>query len=94
MSDTIELLEAIGRNASLRHASPDELDVHLAQAGASGALRAAASSADASRLTAELGPKTMYTPQSSQTFHEGDGVEEQEPEPLPSPDPDQPLPQS
>lgn len=92
MSDTIELLEAIGRDASFRHASPAEIESRLEQAGASRALKAAASSGDAERLAAEFGPRPMYAPQSTQTFHEGDGLEEEGgPQPLPSPDPE-PLP--
>jgi hypothetical protein len=93
MSDTIDLLEAIGRDASLRFATAGELDTRLGQAGASIALRAAALAGDASRLAMELGPKPMYAPQSSQTFHEGESPDEQEPQPLPSPDPDQLPPQ-
>lgn len=94
MSDTIELLEAIGRDASFRHASAEELESRLERAGASSALKAAASSGDATQLAAEFGPKPMYAPQSTQTFHEGDAPEEDGgPLPLPSPDPDQPPPQ-
>ncbi|HET6805427.1 MAG TPA: hypothetical protein VFH59_08320 [Frateuria sp.] len=89
MSDTIDLLEAIGRDASLRHAPAHELQQRLQEAGASGALKAAASSGDASRLAVEFGPKAMYSPQTSQTFHEDEGLGEEEgPPPLPSPDPD------
>ena len=95
MSDTIELLEAIGRDASLRHAPAGELGARLEQAHASGALKAAVASGDVSRLSMEFGAKTMYAPQTTQTFHEGDGLEEEsEPQPLPAPDPGQtsPLP--
>jgi hypothetical protein len=91
MSDTIELLEAIGRDASFRHASPEELKRLLERAEASEALKAAAESGDAARLSAEFGPKPMLVPQSTQTFHEGE--EPAEDEPLPSPDPDQLPPQ-
>lgn len=94
MSDTIELLEAIGRDASLRHAPAGELESRLEQAGASSALKAAASSGDVLQLAAEFGPKPMYVPQSTQTFHEGEAPDEEGgPQPLPSPDPDQPPPQ-
>jgi hypothetical protein len=68
MLDTIELLEAIGRDASLRHASTEELTNMLEQAQASVALTAAAASGDSSRLSEELGRKAMFTPQISQTF--------------------------
>jgi hypothetical protein len=38
MRDTIDLLEAIGRDARLRHASPDALAQALQAAGASAGL--------------------------------------------------------
>ncbi|HET6553555.1 MAG TPA: hypothetical protein VFG49_08460 [Dyella sp.] len=59
MSDTIELLEAIGKNAALRHASAEELSNALVEAHASDALKAAAASGDSSLLSAELGHKPM-----------------------------------
>jgi hypothetical protein len=59
MSDTIDLLEAIGKNASLRHASGPELADALAQAEASEALKAAAMAGDSSLLSVELGEKPM-----------------------------------
>jgi hypothetical protein len=68
MLDTIELLEAIGQDATLRHASAEELTTMLEQARASKALTAAAASGDSSRLSEEFGHKAMYTPQISQTF--------------------------
>jgi hypothetical protein len=68
MSDTIDLLEAIGRDATLRHASAEELKNMLEQAQASVALTAAAASGDSSRLSGEFGHKAMYAPQISQTF--------------------------
>ena len=64
MSDTIELLEAIGTNAALRHASSEELVLVLAQEDASDALKAAViSGGDSSLLSAELGHKPMQVPQ-------------------------------
>jgi hypothetical protein len=66
MSDTIELLETIGRNASLRHASAGELVHLLGQAEASEGLKAAVATGDCSRLSGEFGDKVMYTPQISQ----------------------------
>jgi hypothetical protein len=57
MSDTIELLEAIGKDAALRYASAEDLAHALARAGASDALKAAAIARDSSLLAAELGPK-------------------------------------
>lgn len=90
MPDTIELLEAIGRDASLRRAPADELEARLAQANASAALKAAAASGDASLLLAELGQKPMYAPQSSQTAQEEGDMLPAEDDPAqlpPAPDP-------
>lgn len=67
MSDTIELLEAIGRDASLRHASSDELAGVLQQAKASEALKAAVASGDRSQLAGELGSKVNDVPQATQS---------------------------
>jgi hypothetical protein len=72
MSDTIELLEAIGRDASLRHASAEEVINILEQTEASEALKAAVASGDSSFLSRELGPKPARPPQSTQTGHEDD----------------------
>jgi hypothetical protein len=66
MRDTIEMLEAIGSDASLRHASPSELAHILARAHASPALASAVASGDSSMLFAELGYKLMRAPQVSQ----------------------------
>jgi len=78
MSDTIELLEAIGRDASLRYASSGELADRLQQSQASGALMAAAAAGDSSLLADELGHKANYQPQSIQTTP---GHEDEEEEP-------------
>jgi hypothetical protein len=59
MSDTIELLEAIGTNAALRYASARDLTQALEQVDASEALKAAAMAGDTSLLSAELGHKPM-----------------------------------
>lgn len=67
MSDTIELLNAIGQDATLRRASADELADKLEQAGASEALRAAVMFGDSSRLAEEFGHKPMYAPQITQS---------------------------
>lgn len=74
MSDTIELLEAIGRDASLRHATSEELASVLQQARASEALTAAVASGDRSHLASELGQNANLPPQSTQTpsHEEGD----------------------
>lgn len=55
MSNTIELLEAIGRDASLRHASPESLSQALDGMDASAGLKMAAASGDQSHLAQELG---------------------------------------
>lgn len=79
MSDTIELLEAIGRDASLRHASSEELANVLQQSQASSALAAAVASGDSSLLSVELGHKPMYLPQVVQTpGHEEDETDQDE----------------
>lgn len=64
MTDTIDLLEAIGRDASLRHASTEELGTILAQANASEALTAAVASGDSSQLSKEFGNMEQLSPQS------------------------------
>jgi hypothetical protein len=76
MTDTIELLEAIGRDASLRHVSSEELARILKQAEASQALTAAVASGDRSLLSAELGHKVNDVPQATQS----PGYEEDEPD--------------
>jgi hypothetical protein len=73
MPDTIELLETIGRDASLRHASVEKLTCVLEEAQASEALKAAVISGDGFQLSKELGHKQMDPPQSSQTHgHPGE----------------------
>jgi len=74
MRDTVELLESIGRDAALRHASPEELKRALEEANASPALRELAASGDATALTEELGLVHMHVEHMTQTGgHEGDG---------------------
>jgi hypothetical protein len=67
MRDTVELLEAIGRDASLRRASPDELARALEAEGASPGILEMAIHGDSSALTAELGLKHMHVEHQSQT---------------------------
>lgn len=74
MTDTIELLEAIGRDASLRHASAEELTKVLEQAEATEALAAAVASGDRAHLARELGNRELEPPQSTQM----PGFEEEE----------------
>jgi hypothetical protein len=91
MKDTIELLESIGRDASLRHASTEKLIDTLAQAQATAALTAAVASGDHSPLWEELGYQPFCTPQTTL----GPAHEEDEPdyddggEPYSPPAPDQ-----
>lgn len=59
MSNTIELLETIGRNASLRHASGDDLAQNLIGMQASPELLQAATSGDSTYLEKELGHRNM-----------------------------------
>jgi hypothetical protein len=72
--DTVELLEAIGRDASLRHASPEALASALDAAGASPGVRELAATGNDAALTAELGLVKLHGEHMSQTGgHEGDG---------------------
>ncbi|RAP59586.1 hypothetical protein [Oleiagrimonas sp. MCCC 1A03011] len=59
MANTIELLESIGKNASLRHASDSDLEKMLNEMQASDALKHAASTRNAEHLKQELGAKVM-----------------------------------
>ncbi len=78
MSDTIELLEAIGQNAALRHASAETLAHALEHAQASEALKAAIASGDSSRLFEELGHKPMHAPHTQGPGHEEDDSDHDE----------------
>jgi hypothetical protein len=81
MKDTIDMLEAIGQDASLRHASPDELAKALADAQASKALTAAVASGDSSRLADEFErvsnqpTETIFFPAHEEEPGEGGPVE-------------------
>lgn len=57
MTNTLELLEAIGKDASLRHASGEELAQALGDMDASTGLKMAAASGDSRHLAQELGSK-------------------------------------
>ncbi len=59
MPNTIELLEVIGSDASLRHASAQDLARALDGMHASEALRQAAATGDSAWLAAELGHRNM-----------------------------------
>jgi hypothetical protein len=74
MRDTVELLEAIGRDAKLRRASPEVLAQALKNVDASDGVREFASNGDATTLTKELGITPLHGEHHSQTGgHEGDG---------------------
>lgn len=62
MSNTIELLEMIGRDASLRHASGEDLSQALTGLQASEALKQAAMSGDDGHLAKELGHRDIKNP--------------------------------
>ncbi|PXV54100.1 hypothetical protein SAMN04487785_114122 [Dyella jiangningensis] len=70
MTDTMELLEAIGQDASLRHATADALGDMLDTAEASDALKAAVASGDSAWLAQEFGTRVVCGSQSSQTYPE------------------------
>jgi hypothetical protein len=91
MVDTIELLETIGRDASLRHASAEELTGMLEQVQASDALKAAAASGDRMRLSEELGNKPLAPPQTTLgPAHEDEPQQDEDDEPQQDDD-DEPL---
>lgn len=88
MTDTIELLEAIGGDASLRYAPADTLRELLEQAQASTKLTMAIAAGDGAPLREELGLQQM--PQThSAPLHEDDEEEEAD-----IPQPEQPAPSS
>jgi hypothetical protein len=93
MNDTIELLNAIGQDASMRHASAEELIEILQRTDASEALMAAVGGDD-SALSRELGHKPTYVPQTQIPGHEehdpdhDKGKPHQPPKPGPGHEPD------
>lgn len=88
MTDTIELLEAIGSDASLRYAPADELKSVLEQAQASAGLAMAVVLGDAAPLRHELGLQKMS--EAPQINSPGHGDEEEEEADVPLPEPSQP----
>jgi hypothetical protein len=71
MSDSIDLLEAVGRDASLRRLPPDELAQRLKAAGASAVLASAAEQRDGSVLCAEFGSRVLVGPNhGNDSFHD------------------------
>ncbi|WP_239537932.1 hypothetical protein [Dyella mobilis] len=92
VTDTIELLETIGKSAVLRHAPTEELMRELERADASDALKAAAKAGDGSLLGEEFGYKTMRVVDSHAPCREEEDVPEREPakeDPSRRPHPDQ-----
>ncbi|RCS28789.1 hypothetical protein DEO45_15350 [Rhodanobacter denitrificans] len=88
MTDTIDLLEAIGSDAALRHATAGDLANVLEGAQASAALISAVASGDSAMLAAEFGNKVNLATESIQSpAHE---EEEEEDGEDPAPD-DRPL---
>ncbi len=61
MTDTIELLETIGKDASLRRAPGEKMAETLANLDASEALKQAAASGDSSYLSREFGDMRLET---------------------------------
>jgi len=95
MTDTIEWLETIGKNAKLRHARAEELADALEQAGASDALKAAVTQGDSALLSAEFGEKVMHSESTHTHTHDPHHPHEKEEEPTHHEDePDQSKPQS
>ena len=70
MTNTIELLEAIGRDASLRHATGDDLSRALSALQASEGLKQAALSGDDGYLAQEFGHREVN---STNTVNNGIG---------------------
>jgi hypothetical protein len=89
MTDTIEWLETIGKNARLRHAPAEELVQTLEQADASDALKAAVIYQDRTRLAAELGDRLMRSDESSNALPYSEEPDEDEDAPAETPEPDQ-----
>lgn len=86
MSDTLDLLEVIGRDASLRHASKEELTKILVHTHASEVLTAAVASGDSSMLFREFA--YMHTQGNLTPAHEEDPHEES---PLGPSEPEEPA---
>lgn len=87
MTDTIELLEAIGGDASLRYAQAGELKGVLEQVQASAELTMAVEMGDGAPLRVELGIQGV-----PQTQAPGHGDEEEEEADIPLPGQPQPDP--
>ncbi|MBE1161781.1 hypothetical protein [Dyella acidiphila] len=89
MSKTIELLERIGQDASLRHASPEDLAQVLGELNASEGLKVAAASGDKDGLIHELGPKHHPMNPPNNPGHGGCDPCEDDPDNVPQHDEDE-----
>ncbi len=84
MHDTIDMLEAIGQDASLRYADGETLVTDTTLGAASEALRAAILSGHRAELLAELGAQPMQAMQGTQMpQREEDPDQEEGDEPTP-----------
>ena len=70
-------MEAIGKNAALRHAATEELAEMLSEADASEALLAAVKTGDSSLLAAELGHSPLRV---NHDYHTGGNEDEEQPD--------------
>lgn len=94
MPDTIDLLNAIGQDATLRYASAEELARTLESENVSDTFKAAVASGNSSLLSKELGIKPMHAPQVTQApgQEDEDTDDDEGPRLPPAPDRDQPYP--
>jgi hypothetical protein len=80
MTDAIDFLEQLGRNARLRHASATDLERMLAASGFEPSLRSALLADDAVRLGELLGAQPSVCCLIEKPDHEDDDDEEEEEE--------------
>ncbi|HUB90666.1 MAG TPA: hypothetical protein VMA74_13155 [Dyella sp.] len=85
MTGTIDLLEAIGQDASLRYASAEALTHVLEQANASAALTAAVAFGESSRLFEEFGSTRNQTTQGNNHPGREEAPDEEQPLEVPVP---------
>ena len=78
MNNSIELLDAVGRDARLRHASAEELQRALSAMHASDGLLHTAASGDRDSLIRELGPVASQVVQSHDSPVQGGFEDEQD----------------
>ncbi len=102
MTDTLDMLEIIGQDAGLRHATAADLLQALAPTDASVALKQAIAAGDSAPLAADFGQAVMHSSQHPTHNSQGLGHDEEEQEqnppgrederPEPEPEPGQPSP--